>query len=98
MSESGFDRESTLELLAFSEDLPSLPDYFVRIQKVASDPDSGSADLARVIRSDQATTAMILKFANSPAYNPSQIPVGELSKAIPASVPAKRCISPWRCR
>jgi len=82
MTNSGFDRESTLELLKFSDDLPSLPDRFVKIQKVAQDPDSGTQDLARVIRSDQATTAMILKCANSPAYNPTRTPIGELSIAI----------------
>jgi len=82
MSGSGFDRQSTLELLAFSDDLPSLPDRFVKIQKVAQDPDSGADDLADVIKSDQATSAMILKFANSPAYNPTNTPIGELSKAI----------------
>ncbi|WP_018294178.1 HDOD domain-containing protein [Mariprofundus ferrooxydans] len=82
MMNSGFDRESTLELLKFSDDLPSLPDRFVRIQQVIQDPESGADDLARIIRSDQATTAMILKFANSPAYNPTHTPIGELSKAI----------------
>jgi len=82
MMNSGFDRESTLELLKFSADLPSLPDRFVKIQQVIQDPDSGAEDLARIIRSDQATTAMILKFANSAAYNPTHTPIGELSKAI----------------
>ncbi len=82
MTASGFDRNSTLELLRFSEDLPSLPDRFVKIQNIAQDPDSNADDLANVIRSDQATTAMILKFANSPAYNPTNSPIGELSQAI----------------
>lgn len=82
MTVSGFDRNSTLELLKFSEDLPSLPDRFVKIQNIAQNPDSDADDLARVIRSDQATTAMILKFANSPAYNPTGTPIGELSQAI----------------
>ncbi|MDX8405804.1 MAG: HDOD domain-containing protein [Mariprofundus sp.] len=82
MTYSGFDRESTLELLKFSDDLPSLPDRFVKIQQIVQDPDSGAEDLAGIIRTDQATTAMIIKFANSPAYNPSHTPIGELSKAI----------------
>jgi len=82
MTESGFNRESTLELLAFSDDLPSLPDRFVKIQKVAQDQNSSADDLAKVIQGDQATSAMILKFANSPAYNPTQTAIGELSKAI----------------
>jgi len=82
MTESAFDRKSTLELLAFSEDLPSLPDRFINIQKIAQNPSSNADDLASAIRSDQATAAMILKFANSSAYNPAGISVGELSKAI----------------
>lgn len=82
MSTRAFDRKSTLELLQFSEDLPSLPDRFVKIQNVANDPESNAVDLANVIRSDQATTVMILKFANSPAYNPSGTAISELSKAI----------------
>jgi len=82
MTTSGFDRTSTLELLQFSEDLPSLPDRFVKIQNIMQDPNSDARDLAQVIRSDQATSAMILKFANSPAYNPLGVPISELSKAI----------------
>ncbi len=82
MTTSGFDRQSTLELLQFSEDIPSLPDRFVKIQNIVQDPKSNAKDLAQVIRSDQATTVMILKFANSPAYNRSNTPISELSKAI----------------
>jgi len=82
MTTSAFNRKSTLELLQFSEDLPSLPDRFVKIQHVAQDPDASAEDLAHIIRSDQATTVMILKYANSPAYNPSHTPISELSKAI----------------
>jgi len=82
MTTPHFNRQSTFELLQFSDDLPSLPDRFVHIQNIAQDPDSSAHDLAEVIRSDQATSAMILKFANSPAYNPSGTPISELSKAI----------------
>ncbi|MDX8401658.1 MAG: HDOD domain-containing protein, partial [Mariprofundaceae bacterium] len=78
----GFDRESTLELLGLTEDLPSLPEYFMRIQGVIQDPRSGAADLAAVIGSDQATTAMVMKFANSPAFNPTGTPVLSLEQAI----------------
>lgn len=82
MNDFCFDRESTLDLLALSQDMPSLPDRFVKIQSVIRDPKSGAEDLANVIRTDQATTAVILKFANSAAFNPAHIPIGELSKAI----------------
>lgn len=82
MDDAVFNRTSTLDLLSFSEDLPSLPDRFIKIQKIALDPQSSADDLAEVIRSDQATSVMVLKFANSSAYNPSGMPIGELSTAI----------------
>ncbi len=82
MSTSGFDRESTLELLSCCTDLPSLPDRFIKIQNVIQNSDSGAKDLAEVIRSDQATSTMILKVANSAFFNPTNAPVGELSKAV----------------
>ncbi len=82
MQDSVFDRDSTIELLKFSDDLPSLPDRFIKIQNIVQDPNAGADDLTAVIRSDQATSAMILKIANSAAYNPTHTPIGELSKAI----------------
>ncbi|ATX81388.1 HDOD domain-containing protein [Mariprofundus ferrinatatus] len=82
MIEPAYDRESTLELLSLCKELPSLPDRFVKIQKIIKDSDSDAHDLAEVIRSDQATSTMILKVANSAAFNPANTPVGELSKAI----------------
>jgi HD-like signal output (HDOD) protein len=82
MTKSSYDRESTLEMLSYCKDLPSLPDRFVAIQNIIRDPDSGAQDLAEVIRSDQATSTMILKVANSAAFNPSNTPIGELSQAI----------------
>lgn len=82
MGDFCFDRESTLELLAASGDIPSLPDRFAHIQRVIRDPMSGADDLADIIRTDQATTAVILKFANSAVFNPMRTPVCELSKAI----------------
>ncbi len=78
----GFDRATTLELLALTDDLPSLPEYFVRIQRVIQDPRAGASDLAAIIRTDQATSAMVLKFANSSAFNPTGAPILSLEKAI----------------
>jgi HD-like signal output (HDOD) protein len=82
MIKLSYDRESTLELLSCCKDLPSLPDRFVKIQNVIQDSDSGAKDLAEVIRSDQATSTMILKVANSVLFNPTNVPIGELSKAV----------------
>lgn len=82
MSISDFDRESTLELIGLSHDIPTLPDRFVRIQRIIDDPGSSIDDLAQVIHTDQATCAMILKVANSTAYNPSGRAVSTLRQAI----------------
>jgi len=81
-SNPAFDREATLALLEFASDLPSLPDRFVKIQEVIEDPHSDADDLADIIRTDQATSVMVLKFANSPAYNPTHTPIVELQQAI----------------
>jgi len=77
-----YDRESTLQLIGITEDIPSLPDRYARIQEVIDDPDSGAADLARIVGTDQATTAMVLKFANSPMHNPMHQKIGTLPMAI----------------
>ncbi len=77
-----FDRETTIDLLEFSQDLPSLPDRFVKIQEVIQDPHSDADDLAAIIRTDQATSVMVLKFANSPAYNPTHTSIADLQQAI----------------
>ncbi len=78
----GFDRVTTQALLDLADDLPSLPEYFARIQRVIQDPRAGAGELAEVIRTDQATAAMVLKFANSSAFNPSGAPIFSLEQAI----------------
>lgn len=80
--ESPFDRETSIELLEYARDIPSLPDRFLKIQQVINDPNSDADDLAAIIRTDQATSAMVLKFANSPAYNPTNTPICDLQQAI----------------
>jgi len=77
-----YDRESTLQLIGITQDIPSLPDRYAHIQEVINDPDSSAADLARIIGTDQATTAMVLKVANSAMYNPTHQYTGTLPMAI----------------
>jgi len=77
-----FDRESTLQLIGITTDVPSLPDRYARIQEVIDDSTSSATDLARIIGTDQATSAMVLKFANSPMHNPMRQNIGTLSMAI----------------
>ena len=82
MTSSVYDRESTLQLIGMVEDVPSLPDRYAAIQEVLDDPNSSAAQLAEVIGTDQATTAMILKFANSPFYLPTNQRITTLPQAI----------------
>ncbi|MDX8389419.1 MAG: HDOD domain-containing protein [Mariprofundaceae bacterium] len=77
-----FDRESSLELIRLIEDLPSLPHVYSEIQAVIHDPHSDAADLAAIVSTDQATSAMILKCVNSVRHNPSGKPIADLTKAI----------------
>ena len=63
-------REASLGLIRMVDELPSLPDRYARIREVIECPKSDAIDLAHIVATDQATTAMVLKFANSPAHNP----------------------------
>lgn len=64
-------RKDTLDLLSKVERMPSLPCVLADIQEVMSDPESGIMDLVDVIKRDQSTSAMVLKFANAALYNTS---------------------------
>ncbi|MDX8404122.1 MAG: HDOD domain-containing protein [Mariprofundaceae bacterium] len=75
-------REHTLELVCLVEDLPTLPDRFLKIEHVLNDPDSGASDIAEIIQTDQATTVMVMKIARSPIYNPMNSNINKLSQAI----------------
>ncbi|MDR3347246.1 MAG: HDOD domain-containing protein [Helicobacteraceae bacterium] len=55
-------------ILAHIKTLPPLPESVVKIQTICSDPNSGVADLAKVIENDPMLTANLLKAANSPLY------------------------------
>lgn len=48
--------------------LPPLPESVVQIQAICSDPNSGLADLTKVVEKDPMLTANLLKAANSPLY------------------------------
>jgi len=80
--QQSMDRESSLILIRMVDDLPSLPDRYARIREVIEDPRSGAAELARIVSTDQATTLMVLKFANSPMHNPMGHSIASLPMAI----------------
>ncbi len=76
------DRESSLALIEMVNDLPSLPDRYAHIRAVIENPRADASELASVISTDQATTLMILKFANSLLHNPMGNSIASLPLAI----------------
>ena len=56
------------QLVEEIEELPTLPDVLNLISAIVNDPDSSADDLAKVVASDSALSAKILKLANSAAY------------------------------
>ncbi|MEM7251652.1 MAG: HDOD domain-containing protein [Pseudomonadota bacterium] len=61
--------------------LPSLPDVVLRVRKVLESRDANGAKIARVIASDPALSAHVLRVANS-AFYCSQEPVKDLQRAV----------------
>jgi HD-like signal output (HDOD) protein len=59
---------SPQELIANLGDLPPLPQVAAQVLRIAADPDSTTDDLQKVICTDQALTAQILKIANSAMF------------------------------
>ncbi len=56
------------QLVQTIRDLPALPEVVVRVMRMAEDPRSDAAAIARVIATDQAMAARVLKLANSAFY------------------------------
>ena len=59
------------QLVASSTKMYSMPDVYFRVKALVDDPDSGMADLARVIGTDPGLTARLLKLANSAFFGMS---------------------------
>jgi putative nucleotidyltransferase with HDIG domain len=60
--------EKLQQLVQTIRDLPALPEVVVRVMRMADDPRSDAQSIARVIATDQAMTARVLKLANSAFY------------------------------
>jgi HD-like signal output (HDOD) protein len=56
------------ELIANLGELPPLPQVAAQVLWLAADPDASTDELQRVISTDQALTAQILKIANSAMF------------------------------
>ncbi len=68
-SENIIDPVNLQSMLSNFEELPTLPDILFQILKILDDPNSGSKELAEVVRLDAPLTAKILRLANSPYYS-----------------------------
>jgi len=60
--------EKLQQLVQTVRDLPALPEVVVRVMRLAEDPRSDAQSIARVIATDQAMAARVLKLANSAFY------------------------------
>ena len=58
-------------IIAGIKDLPPMPQVVIKIQQLISDLNSDTTQLAKIIESDQAIAAKVLKMANSAFYGKS---------------------------
>src|SRR5580693_7824646 len=77
-----FVRTLAAELSGGNVDLPSFPEIAVRVRRILSDPKSTSDQVVRVVGSEPALAARLLRIANSASLNRSGRAVGDLRTAI----------------
>ncbi len=78
----GFVQALAAELSLGRVDLPSFPEIAVRVQRVLADGNSSLDQVVRVIGSEPALAAKLLRIANSVSHNRSGKPVTDLRTAI----------------
>jgi HD-like signal output (HDOD) protein len=77
-----FVRTLAAELSGGNVDLPSFPEIAVRVRRVLSDANSSVEQVGRVVGSEPALAARLLRIANSASLNRSGRPVTDLRTAI----------------
>jgi len=77
-----FVRALAAELSAGNVDLPSFPEIALRVRRVLSDPKSSVEQVVRVVGSEPALAARLLRISNSASLNRSGRPVNDLRTAI----------------
>jgi HD-like signal output (HDOD) protein len=77
-----FVRTLAAELSVGNVDLPSFPEIAVRVRRVLSDPNSAVEQVVRVVGSEPALAARLLRIANSASLNRSGRVVTDLRTAI----------------
>ena len=73
---------SASELSAGKVDLPSFPEIAVRVRRILSDPNSSVDQVVRVVGSEPALSARLMRIANSASLNRSGKAVTDLRTAI----------------
>src|ERR1700693_6529079 len=77
-----FVRSLAAELSSGNLDLPSFPEIAIRVRRVLSDPKSSVEQVVRVVGSEPALAARLLRIANSASLNRSGRSVTDLRTAI----------------
>src|SRR5450631_1937295 len=77
-----FVRSLAGELTAGKVDLPSFPEIAIRVRRILSDPKSTGDQVVRVVGSEPALAARLMRIANSASLNRSGRQVGDLRTAI----------------
>jgi HD-like signal output (HDOD) protein len=77
-----FVRSLAGELSGGKVDLPSFPEIAVRVRRVLSDPKSSADQVVRVVGSEPALAARLMRIANSASLNRSGRAVADLRTAI----------------
>jgi HD-like signal output (HDOD) protein len=77
-----FVRSLAAELSAGRIDLPSFPEVAIRVRRVLGDPTTILDKVVRVVGSEPALAARLLRIANSATLNPSGKPIADLRNAI----------------
>ena len=62
------ENKNVADLVKGVGDLVTLPDVFIRINRLIEDPDSTLDDITEVVRQDPSFTVRLLRVANSPFY------------------------------
>ncbi len=70
------------ELSAGNVELPSFPEIAVRVRRVLADAKSTSAQVVRVVGSEPALAARLLRISNSASFNRSGRPVVDVRTAV----------------
>jgi len=77
-----FVRSLAGELSGGKVDLPSFPEIAVRVRRILSDPKSSLDQVVRVVGSEPALAARLMRIANSASLNRSGRAIGDLRTAI----------------